>query len=110
MVSSVKKRASDIGNRVSSSVARTAPGLTDKIKSRVNVKETPINDFVVNFRDELIHKLDILNEIHTEQVRHNQVSEDFYSALLNMVAIMAKSQGNTRIASQLDSMVKQVSK
>lgn len=109
MVSSVKKRASDIGNRVTS-VTRSAPGLTDKIRSRVNVKETPINDFVVNFRDELIHKLDILNEIHTEQVRHNQVSEDFYSALLNMVAIMAKSQGNTRIASQLDSMVKQVSK
>lgn len=109
-LSNVRKSLSDTSNNVRNSVQKIAPGLTDKVRSRVNVEKTPINDFVIDFKNELLHKLDILNEIHTEQVRHNQVSEEFYSALLNMVAIMAKSQGNSRIASQLDMMVKEVSK
>lgn len=109
-LSNVRKSLSDTSNNVKNSVQKIAPGLTDKVRSRVNVEKTPINDFVIDFKNELLHKLDILNEIHTEQVRHNQVSEEFYSALLNMVAVMAKSQGNSRIASQLDMMVKEVSK
>ena len=82
----------------------------DKVSSKVSVKQSLINDFVIDFKNELINKLNILDEIHNEQLRHNNISEEFYSALLNMVAIMAKSQGNPRIASQLDAMVKQVSK
>ena len=58
----------------------------------------------------MTNKLNILDEIHTEQKRHNNVSEEFYSALLNMVAVMAKSHGDSQIASQLDAMVKQVSR
>ena len=90
--------------------AKVAPSLTDKVKSKVDVMQSPINDFVINFKNELIEKLNILDEIHKEQVRHNNTSEEFYSALLSMVAIMAKSQGNMHMASQLDNLVKQVSK
>lgn len=109
-LSNVRKSLSDTSNNVKNSVQKIAPGLADKVRSRVNIEKTPINDFVIDFKNELLHKLDILNEIHSEQVRHNTVSEEFYSALLNMVAVMAKSQGNSRIASQLDMMVKEVSK
>ena len=91
-------------------VVKKAPGILDKVASKVSVKQSPISDFVMDFKNELINKLNILDEIHSEQLRHNNVSEEFYSALLNMVAIMAKSQGNSRVASQLDAMVKQVSK
>ena len=117
----VSENAKSVYNKAKQSASRTldsakteinkyVPKLTDKIKSKVDVLSSPINDFVIGFKDELIKKLNILDEIHNEQVRHNNVSEDFYSAILNMVAIMAKSQGNTRMASQLDAMVKQVSK
>ena len=105
----IKQRSDKVANSVRN-VAKKAPGLLDKVSSKVSVKQSPINDFVIDFKNELINKLNILDEIHNEQLRHNSVSEEFYSALLNMVAIMAKSQGNPRIASQLDAMVKQVSK
>ena len=105
----IKQRSDKVANSVRN-VAKKAPGLLDKVSSKVSVKQSPINDFVIDFKNELINKLNILDEIHNEQLRHNNVSEEFYSVLLNMVAIMAKSQGNPRIASQLDAMVKQVSK
>ena len=105
----IKQRSDKVNDSVKSAVKK-APGLVDRVASKVSVKQSPINDFVIDFKNELINKLNILDEIHNEQLRHNNVSEEFYSALLNMVAIMAKSQGNTRVASQLDAMVKQVSK
>ena len=105
----IKQRSDRVTDGVRNAV-RKAPGLLDKVASKVSVKQSPINDFVIDFKNELINKLNILDEIHSEQLRHNNVSEEFYSALLNMVAIMAKSQGNPRIASQLDAMVKQVSR
>ena len=40
----------------------------------------------INKKNELINKLNVLDEIHSEQLRHNNISEEFYSALLNMVA------------------------
>ena len=105
----IKQRSDKVTDSVRN-VAKRAPGLVDKVASKVSVKQSPINDFVIDFKNELINKLNILDEIHSEQLRHNNVSEEFYSALLNMVAIMAKTQGNPRVASQLDAMVKQVSK
>ena len=105
----IKQRSDKVANGVRNAVKK-APGLVDKVASKVSVKQSPINDFVIDFKNELINKLNILDEIHSEQLRHNNVSEEFYSALLNMVAIMAKSQGNSRVASQLDAMVKQVSR
>ena len=105
----IKQRTDKVSDSVKN-VVRKAPGILDKVASKVSVKKSPINDFVMDFKNELINKLNILDEIHSEQLRHNNVSEEFYSALLNMVAIMAKSQGNSRVASQLDAMVKQVSK
>ena len=105
----IKQRSDKVADSVRN-VAKKAPGLLDKVSSKVSVKQSPINDFVIEFKNELMNKLNILDEIHNEQLRHNNVSEEFYSALLNMVAIMAKSQGNSRVASQLDAMVKQVSR
>ena len=105
----IKQRSDKVADGVRNAVKK-APGLLDKVASKVSVKQSPINDFVIEFKNELINKLNILDEIHSEQLRHNNVSEEFYSALLNMVAIMAKSQGNSRVASQLDAMVKQVSR
>ena len=105
----IKQRSDKVADSVRN-VAKKAPGLLDKVASKVSVKQSPINDFVIEFKNELMNKLNILDEIHNEQLRHNNISEEFYSALLNMVAIMAKSQGNSRVASQLDAMVKQVSR
>ena len=105
----IKQRSDKVADGVRN-VVKKAPGLLDKVSSKVSVKQSPINDFVIEFKNELMNKLNILDEIHNEQLRHNNVSEEFYSALLNMVAIMAKSQGNSRVASQLDAMVKQVSR
>ena len=105
----IKQRSDKVADSVRNTVKK-APGLLDKVASKVSVKQSPINDFVIEFKNELMNKLNILDEIHNEQLRHNNVSEEFYSALLNMVAIMAKSQGNSRVASQLDAMVKQVSR
>ena len=105
----IKQRTDKVSDSVKN-VVRKAPGILDKVASKVSVKQSPVSDFVMDFKNELINKLNILDEIHSEQLRHNNVSEEFYSALLNMVAIMAKSQGNSRVASQLDAMVKQVSK
>ena len=105
----IKQRSDKVADGVRNAVKK-APGLLDKVASKVSVKQSPINDFVIEFKNELMNKLNILDEIHNEQLRHNNISEEFYSALLNMVAIMAKSQGNSRVASQLDAMVKQVSR
>ena len=106
----IKQRSNKVATEEEKNVVKKAPGLLDKVSSKVSIKQTPINDFIIDFKNELINKLNVLDEIHSEQLRHNNVSEEFYSALLNMVAIMAKTQGNSRVASQLDAMVKQVSK
>ena len=107
----IKQRSNKVATEEEEkNVVKKAPGLLDKVSSKVSIKQSPINDFIIDFKNELINKLNVLDEIHSEQLRHNNVSEEFYSALLNMVAIMAKTQGNSRVASQLDAMVKQVSK
>jgi len=103
-------KAKDLSNQAMAAANKYAPGLTDKVAATAESLKSPINDFVHKFKDELIHKLNILDEIHSEQLRHNSVSEDFYASVLNIMALMAKNQGNTKMASQLDSMVKQVAK
>ena len=57
-------------------VVKKAPGLVDKVASKVSVKQTPINDFIIDFKNELINKLNVLDEIHSEQLRHNNVSKN----------------------------------
>ena len=67
-----------------------------------------VSDFAKNFGNDLIKRLNILEEMHKENLRHNKVSEDFFKACLAMMSQIAKSSGNTYMGSKIDDMMSQI--
>ena len=67
-------------------------------------------EFAKNFGVELNKKLDILSEMHRENLRHHDVTEKFFTAALQMLGTIAANSGNKAMASKFSDMVNQVAK
>ena len=92
---------------------RNVPSLDNSydLSGRVSkqlVMKSITEDFANNFGKELNKRLDILKEMHKEQVRHNEVSENFFTSAIGFLATIAKNTGNIQMSNTLDSMIKQV--
>lgn len=72
------------------------------------VMNSIVEDFAKNFGNELTKRLNILEEMHKENLRHNKVTEDFFTACLAMMAQIAKSSGNNNMGVKLDAMISQI--
>lgn len=72
------------------------------------VMNSIVSDFAKNFGDELNTRLNILEEMHKENMRHNKVAEEFFTAALAMMSQIAKQSGNVNMGSKLDSMISQI--
>jgi hypothetical protein len=76
--------------------------------TKINNTKSVAEDFTDMYLKEINEKLDILKRINEEQIRHNDVSEKFFAACLEMMGQIARSNGNTRMASKVDQMVQMV--
>lgn len=116
----VKNKTRDVINNVSDKV-------NSKLSSTYNMSgEVPkavimnsiVSDFAKNFGKELNKRLDILQEMHKENLRHNKVSEEFFISALKMLQMIAansnqleviasnnKSNSSNKLESQLGDMI-----
>ena len=79
-------------------------GKTPKAK----VMNSIIEDLSKRIGDQIVEKLNILEEMHKENLRHHGVAEEFFTAALKMMATIASASGNTGISSRLDSMIGEI--
>lgn len=80
-------------------------GLNEAVVSRSRVMNSIVNDFAKNFGKELNKRLDILEMMHKESMRHNKVSEEFFIAALRLMQQIASKSDNNQISSTLDSAI-----
>ncbi len=81
-------------------------GLNNPKINRAQVMNSIATDFTKNFGKELNKRLDILEEMHKENLRHNQVAENFYNAIITIAQAIAKNTVPKNISSSsLDSMI-----
>ena len=101
-------------------VASATKDVVDKVSNAVNsydlsgkvpkalVMKSITEDFANNFGKELNKRLNILDEMHKEQVRHNEVSENFFASAIGFLSTIAKNTGNIQMGNTLDDMIRQV--
>ena len=101
-------------SRSSSGTSRTSPQDTTYDLSGKTPKGIVMNsiaqEFAKNFGAELNKKLDILAEMHRENLRHHDVTEKFFTAALQMLGTIAANSGNRAMATKFSDMVNQVAK
>lgn len=109
--------AKTVGQKVVNGVKNTVNKVTSSNSNTYDLSgQTPknvvmnsiVSDFAKNFGNDLIKRLNILEEMHKENLRHNKVSEDFFKACLAMMSQIAKSSGNNSMGSKLDDMMAQI--
>ena len=80
---------------------------------KATIMNSIVSDFAKNFGKELNKRLDILEEMHKESLRHNKVSEDFFVAALRMLQVIANNSNtnsNPMMSSQLDDLINSLTK
>ena len=101
-------------SRSSGGTSRTSPQDTTYDLSGKTPKGIVMNsiaqEFAKNFGAELNKKLDILAEMHRENLRHHDVTEKFFTAALQMLGTIAANSGNRAMATKFSDMVNQVAK
>lgn len=112
-----KKEDLDRGStpsRSSGGTSRTSPQDTTYDLSGKTPKGVVMNsiaqEFAKNFGTELNKKLDILAEMHSENLRHHDVTEKFFMSALQLLGTIAANSGNKAMASKFSDMVNQVVK
>ena len=112
-----KKEDLDRGSatsRSSGGTSRTSPQDTTYDLSGKTPKGTVMNsiaqEFAKNFGAELNKKLDILAEMHRENLRHHDVTEKFFMSALQLLGSIAANSGNKAMATKFSDMVNQVAK
>lgn len=106
--STTKTVKNDISNKLDDSY-----GLNEPKIDRMKVMNSITNDFAKKFGNELNKRLDILEEMHRENLRHNKVAENFYNALIALVQSISSNTSNigrTPQASQLDGFINAIIK
>ena len=92
-------------------IAEPSKKMLDKIVSTAKsgiIKNSASSDFSETFGKEIVARLNILDEMHKENLRHNQVSEEFFAAALQMMSVIAQNSGNKQMSSVMTDMVKMV--
>lgn len=112
----IRKAASTGIKRVASATKDVVDKVSNATKSydlsgkvpKALVMKSITEDFANNFGKELNKRLNILDEMHKEQVRHNEVSENFFASAIGFLATIAKNTGNIQMGNTLDDMIRQV--
>lgn len=97
----------DLGKRLSKTSNNDSYDMSGKIP-KAKIMNSIVNDFAKNFGNELNKRLDILEEMHKESLRHNKVSEEFFVAALKMLQVIASNSSNKpsqTMSSQLDNLI-----
>ena len=97
----------DLGKRLTKTSNNDSYDMSGKIP-KATIMNSIVNDFAKNFGNELNKRLDILEEMHKESLRHNKVSEEFFVAALKMLQVIASNSSNKpsqMMSSQLDSLI-----
>ena len=97
----------DLGKRLAKYGDKDSYDMSGKIP-KATIMNSIVSDFAKNFGKELNKRLDILEEMHKESLRHNKVSEDFFVAALRMLQVIASNSSNTpsqTMSSQLDDLI-----
>lgn len=102
----------DLGKRLAKYGDKDSYDMTGKVP-KATIMNSIVSDFAKNFGKELNKRLDILEEMHKESLRHNKVSEDFFVAALRMLQVIANNSNtnsNPVMSSQLDSLINSLTK
>lgn len=97
----------DLGKRLSKTSDNDSYDMSGKIP-KAKIMNSIVNDFAKNFGNEINKRLDILEEMHKESLRHNKVSEEFFVSALKMLQVIASNSGNKpsqAMRSQLDNLI-----
>ena len=97
----------DLGKRLSKTSDNDSYDMSGKIP-KAKIMNSIVNDFAKNFGNEINKRLDILEEMHKENLRHNKVSEEFFVSALKMLQVIASNSNNKpsqTMRSQLDNLI-----
>ena len=97
----------DLGKRLSKTSDNDSYDMSGKIP-KAKIMNSIVNDFAKNFGNEINKRLDILEEMHKENLRHNKVSEEFFVSALKMLQVIASNSNNKpsqAMRSQLDNLI-----
>lgn len=102
----IKKTKNTISNKLDDAFGMNEPKI-----DRAKVMNSITSDFAKNFGKELNERLNILEEMHKENIRHNKVAENFYNALVALVQQVASNTSNISAGpSQLDNFINAIVK
>jgi hypothetical protein len=114
---SKKINVSDIRRGAKQAAKKAGPGASssdleapvrEMKKASVKVKNSLITDKTSDMNSSIIEKLNILEEMHKENLRFHGVAEEFFSSALKMMAAIASSSGNSNISNKLSSMINEI--
>ena len=97
----------DLDKKLSKTSDNDSYDINEKIP-KAKIMNSIVNDFAKNFGNEINKRLDILEEMHKESLRHNKVSEEFFVSALKMLQIIASNSSNKpsqTMRSQLDNLI-----
>lgn len=120
----VKDNANKKASTSSNTTERASPDFAKKLKEDFSsthydtsgktpkslVMNSIVEDFAKKFGNDLNKRLDVLDEMHKEQVRHNTIAEDFFKAALTMMVEISKHSGNTETTSKIRDMINTIVK
>ena len=106
-VKNVATKTKDVVKKKVSSISKDSYDMSGAVPKNV-IMNSIVSDFAKNFGDDLNKRLNILEEMHKESLRHNQVTENFFKACLQMMVQIANASGNKSTSSALDAMISQI--
>ena len=82
---------------------------TSKNKSTTKNKKSIVENFTGDYGKAIVDRLNILEEMHKENLRYHGVAEDFFKAALQMMSAIASSSGRSGLSDRLSSMIGEIS-
>ena len=82
---------------------------TSKNKSTTKNKKSIVESFTGDYGKAIVDRLNILEEMHKENLRYHGVAEDFFKAALQMMSAIASSSGRSGLSDRLSSMISEIS-
>jgi len=82
---------------------------TSKNKSTTKNKKSIVESFTGDYGKAIVDRLNILEEMHKENLRYHGVAEEFFKAALQMMSAIASSSGRSGLSDRLSSMINEIS-
>lgn len=123
LITKYKDRIINVKEKVKDKVRKVKNTISEKLSDVYGMDEPKIdkakvmnsitNDFAKNFGDQLNERLNILEEMHKENLRHNKVAENFFNALVALVQQVATNtadKGPSPSTMQLNNFINAIAK